>query len=93
MKEVPIWHSKTQSLAALPSIVDLSDVERTDSSALAWLLTLQSRAQKEHTTIRFEHPPQALLTLAQLSGVQALLGWGKPTDAAGEQNADEITDD
>jgi len=75
MKEVPAWHSKTLHPAPLPTQVDLSAVERTDSSALAWLLELQSRAKREQLQLAFINPPKALITLASLSSVEKLLGW------------------
>jgi len=82
MREVPIWHAKTRGSAPLPTQVDLSGVERTDSSALAWLLDLQSRASKKQLDIQFIHPPKALITLAGLSGVGKLLGWEEPASSA-----------
>lgn len=91
MKEVPYWHSKTNDAQALPSDIDLSDVERTDSSALAWLLDLQSKGQQQQLAIAFNNPPQALVTLAQLSGVQALLGWD--TEIGSTENSNSIEAD
>lgn len=81
MKEVPHWHSKTQGIHTLPKNIDLSDVDRTDSSALAWLLDLKSKAKQNDVVITFKNPPQALVTLAQLSGVQTLLGWEDETSS------------
>ncbi|HEY7907050.1 MAG TPA: STAS domain-containing protein [Wenzhouxiangella sp.] len=82
MKEVPGWHAKTHAAEALPASVDLSDVARTDSSALAWLLDLQAKAKQQQRVITFTHPPEALVTLAQLSGVETLLGWENKTSSA-----------
>lgn len=89
MKEVPVWHATTRSLRTLPTNVDLSAIERTDSSALAWLLDLQSKAKKNQVLITFKNPSQALVTLAQLSGVQALLGWDSEASTIGKINPDE----
>jgi len=85
MREVPMWHAKTSSPTPLPAQVDLSAVERTDSSALAWLLDLQSRAKRERSQLAFINPPKALITLASLSSVEKLLGW-KHTDQQSSNN-------
>lgn len=59
----------------LPEVIDLSGLEATDSSAVALLLEWQSWARKAGGSIRFEHPPEALRTIAGLSQVDVLLGW------------------
>ncbi len=90
-KEVPMWHAKTLNATALPAQIDLSGVERTDSSALAWLLDLQARASKKQLDIKFVHPPKALITLAGLSGVGKLLGWEEPASSAPNNSSANAT--
>lgn len=58
-----------------PGTIDLSGLEATDSSAVALLLEWMSWARKAGTDIRFDHPPEALRTIAGLSQVDKLLGW------------------
>lgn len=91
MKEVPTWHSKTSHPDAVPAEVDLSGVERTDSSALAWLLDLQSRAVTNQSSIAFINPPKALCTLARLSGIEELLGWGHADGSASNTTLSDTT--
>lgn len=71
--EVPRWCREWSRKLHTVEKVDLSQIERADSSALAWLLELKSNAG--HSSISFVQPPAALLTLARLSGVADLLGW------------------
>lgn len=60
-----------------PSVIDLSGLDATDSSAVALLLEWLSWARARDSTIRFENPPEALRTIAGLSQVNKLLGWNK----------------
>lgn len=71
--EIPSWRAQWMDGRQLSGSIDLSQVTRTDSSALAWLLELKATATDQ--SITFINPPRALLTLADLSGVTALLGW------------------
>ena len=64
------WQSK-----GMPEIVDLSAVEKADSSALALLLEWASWAQAANRPIRFINVPRALCVLASLSQIGDLLGW------------------
>ncbi len=75
--EVCRWHTQLMGSAmqGLPNVVYLSQVTRCDSSALALLVALQSKATKQSHHLTFENPPQALKTLAMLGGVDGLLGW------------------
>jgi ABC-type transporter Mla MlaB component len=78
MAEAPQVYQR--SLAALkagtiPETVDLSRLGRTDSSALAVLLTWQSAAQRQNRRIEFLSPPESLRMLAGLSQSGDLLGW------------------
>lgn len=60
-----------------PGVIDLSAVEATDSSAVALLLEWLSWARARGNEIRFDHPPEALRTIAGLSQADKLLGWNK----------------
>jgi len=53
--------------------VDLSGLERADSSALAALFALRRRAHAERRRLHFEHLPPALASLARVYGVDELL--------------------
>lgn len=75
LEEVPRHFGDIKCRASLPSSVDLSAVERTDSSALALLLELKAMAKSLNQDIELKSPPPALLTLARLSGASGLLGW------------------
>jgi len=74
LSEVPSW-SRRLKKQPLPKAIDLSAVEKADSSALALLLEIQSTARSLNESIAFNNPPPALQTLARLSGVSELLGW------------------
>jgi phospholipid transport system transporter-binding protein len=54
--------------------VDLSDVEGIDSAAVAVLLALKRRAAGESRPLRFVGIPAALASLADLYGVEEILG-------------------
>lgn len=78
--------------ARLPAVVELREVERIDSSALALLLEWQSWARARGATIEFRNPPEALRTFASLSAASELLGWKETStssrlDLSGEQAA------
>lgn len=60
-----------------PRRIDLSGLKATDSSAVALLLEWASWARAHGSEIRFDHPPEALRTIAGLSQVDKLLGWKK----------------
>lgn len=59
----------------LPAEIDLSGVERADSSALALLLEWRAWAERAGRPIRFVQVPRALCIMASLSQVEGLLGW------------------
>lgn len=61
------------ALDAPESRFDLSACERFDSSLLAVLLELERRARARGRRCRFESPPDNLLKLAALYGVDSLL--------------------
>lgn len=75
LEEVPRYFNELERHPSVPSSVDLSAVERSDSSALAFLLEIKARARASNVTVEFKSPPAALLTLARLSGVSVLLDW------------------
>jgi anti-anti-sigma factor len=54
-------------------VIDLSDVSRVDSTAIALLIELKRQAKGSNKAVRFLHLPQTLLTIAHLSQVEALL--------------------
>jgi phospholipid transport system transporter-binding protein len=54
--------------------VDLTDVEGIDSAAVAVLLALKRRAAGEGQPLRFVGIPAALASLAELYGVEEILG-------------------
>ena len=75
VREVPdTWH---QLAGSLPEAIDLAAVERIDSSALALLLECQATANASGQPIAFRNPPDTLRTIARLTQVEELLGWGE----------------
>jgi len=75
--EVPGVYRKHQDWqdSGVPAAIDLSGLEASDSSAVALLLEWKNWARRSGSDVRFENPPQALLTIAGLSEVDKLLGW------------------
>lgn len=61
----------------LPATVDLGGVSRCDSSALALLLEWLSWARARRAEMRFVNPPENLVTIARLCGVDGVLGFGR----------------
>lgn len=59
----------------LPATVDLGGVSRCDSSALALLLEWLSWARARRVGMRFVNPPENLVTIAKLCGVDGVLGF------------------
>jgi phospholipid transport system transporter-binding protein len=59
----------------LPSsgIIDLSQLARADSSALAVAIEIKRRAKSEGRAIAFEHVPAGLMSLAVVYGVDDML--------------------
>ena len=54
--------------------VDLENLGAIDSSAVAVLLALKRRAEAEGKPLRFLHVPAALIALAEVYGVESILG-------------------
>ena len=77
--EVPELFAQSQrwKTSALPSQIDLSALNKTDSSAVALLLEWQSWAKAQGQHIEFLNPPDTLRTIAGLSQVESLLGWSE----------------
>ena len=75
--EVPGVYRKHQDWqdSGVPATIDLSGLEASDSSAVALLLEWKNWARRSGGDVRFENPPQALVTIAGLSEVDKLLGW------------------
>ena len=80
--EVPEVHRANRNLflsGPIPSQIDLSGIEKSDSSALALLIEWQSRAHARDCRIEFTNPPRSLTVLARLSQASQLLGWDNDT--------------
>lgn len=58
-----------------PARIDLSGIERADSSALALLLAWRALAGERG--IEFLQPPTGLRAMAQVSEISTLLGWAQ----------------
>ena len=54
-------------------VVDLTHVERVDSTAIALLIELKRSATSNKKSLRFIYLPESLLTIARLSQVDGLL--------------------
>jgi len=54
--------------------IDLENLGAIDSSAVAVLVALKRRAEAEGKPLRFLHAPAALVALAEVYGVESLLG-------------------
>ena len=67
--------------------VDLSEVTRVDSAALALLLEWLRRARAEGRGLRYEGLPEKLHAIAALSGVQKLLEAGDGAGASAPSGA------
>ncbi len=76
-REVPDLYQQSLSWAtdALPRVIDLSAVERADSSALALLLEWRSWADAAKRELRIINVPRSLCVMASLSQIETLLGW------------------
>lgn len=73
---VPCLHKLAQKYAKLeqlPDIIDLTDVQQADSSALALLLEWQAWANGREHQFKFVNVPASLFALAQVMGVDQLL--------------------
>lgn len=58
----------------LPSwVIDLTQVSKVDSSAIALLIELKKQASRNDRSISFIYPPAALMSIARLSQVEGLL--------------------
>lgn len=55
-------------------IIDLKQVDNVDSAALALLCEWKRIARSQKCALTFEHAPQQLLNMSQLSGMGKLLG-------------------
>ena len=54
-------------------VIDLQQVDAVDSAAVSLMLAWLREAQRNKVSLRFEHVPQNLLSLARLYGVAELL--------------------
>ena len=76
-REVPALYRQSRSWQhdGLPELIDLANIVRADSSALALLLEWRSWADAAEHDIRFINVPRSLCVLASLSQISQLLGW------------------
>ena len=75
---VPALYQRMLDSEARDTEVDLSDLERGDSAALALLLEWQSRLQANGATLTVRHAPAHLRQLAELCEATGLLGLEHP---------------
>ncbi len=61
--------------SSMPVSIDLTELNKTDSSAVALLLEWSNWARQQNQNIEFLNPPDNLRTIAALSQVDTLLGW------------------
>lgn len=71
-RETARWRSD-----GLPGCIDLAGVEQADASGVALLLEWCAWARDRGESIRFDHAPEGLRTIAALSQVDDLLGLGE----------------
>lgn len=72
LKSMPAWLAKAEALSAAGRL-DLSGVERADSSGLALLLELNRRARARGAALEFVGAPSQLRTMATFFGLDAVL--------------------
>lgn len=70
-----------RAIGAGQQVIDLAQVSRVDSSAVAVLLAWQRAALERSVPLRFTNPPVSLASLATLYGVADLLRAGIAADA------------
>ncbi len=74
MSTVPeIYQTGMKHLAGADLLVDFSNVEAVDSSAVSMLLAWTRAAQKQGRNLQVENMPDGLKSLAHLYGVDAML--------------------
>lgn len=54
-------------------IVDLTEVDRSDTAGLAWLINIVKHAKAKKVEVSFKSVPDKLLNLAELSGAKQIL--------------------
>ncbi|MFT5534648.1 MAG: phospholipid transport system transporter-binding protein [Burkholderiaceae bacterium] len=72
------------AIAAGQQSIDLAQISRVDSSAVAVLLAWQRAARDRSMPLHFTNPPVSLTNLATLYGVADLLQAGMAADARGD---------
>lgn len=70
-QNMPLNNGGAKDIQPEPQVIDLSDVTRTDSAGLAFLIEL--RRQTKDIAITFRNMPTQMLSLASISDVQDLL--------------------
>ncbi len=63
----------TAALKNSTTVFDLAKVDSVDSSAIAVIFGWLRKAREQGKTVRIAHPPQELLSLADVYGVSELL--------------------
>jgi phospholipid transport system transporter-binding protein len=66
--------ASTETALPASGIVDLSRIEAVDSAGVALLLAWEHRGTSEGKSLTFANLPPSLASLAQLYGVEELLG-------------------
>ncbi len=61
-----------QQQHGMPAVLDLQDVKHTDSAGLALLIEWLNEAKRADKSLKFQHLPSQLLTLATVGGVEDL---------------------
>jgi len=82
---IPELYRQSQDLmdSSAKRTIDLAGVTHADSAGFALLLEWQSRARQSGHRLEIVNPPDTLLTIARLSGADALLGWQNIETATG----------
>lgn len=73
---MPLYHAGTEYINKYTQSnleIDLSQVEKSDSSGLSLLLSWIKTAKQKKINVRFTHVPQYLLNLAKVCGIEDML--------------------
>ena len=69
----PIIEQSKELISQQVSIIDLSAISQVDTAGLAFLLLLIEEANKTQSPLSFQHLPDDLIKLAELSAVDSFL--------------------
>ena len=78
-QDVQALLNASSDAAAEQITVDLSRIERSDSSGVALLVAWLAHAQQLGQAVRFVNAPEQMRALVHVAGLTELLGWGKST--------------